>query len=72
MRSPDKKFAYDVCNPQMIDYLLKNPGLQMEIQGPALLLTFEPRLPAGKIEFNLQRLAQIRSFLPEYLFSQNA
>jgi len=69
VRSPDKKFAYDVCNPQMIEYLLMNPGLQVEIQGPALLLVFEPQLPVGQIESNLQRLIEIRSRLPEYLFT---
>jgi len=69
VRSPDKKFAYDVCNPQMIEYLLMNPGLQIEIQGPALLLAFEPQLPVERIEFNLQRLIEIRSRLLEYLFT---
>ena len=69
VRSKDKKFAYDVCNPQMIDYLLTNPGLQIEIQGPVILLAFEPQLPGGQIEFNLQRLIEIRSRLPQYLFT---
>jgi hypothetical protein len=69
VRSPDKKFAYDVCNAQMIEFLLANRDLQVEIQGPVILLAFEPQLPVEKIEFNLQRLAQIRSLLPEYLFT---
>ena len=69
VHSPDKKFAYDVCNAQMIEYLLANRDLQIEIQGPVILLAFEPQLPVSKIEFNLQRLAQIRSLLPEYLFT---
>ena len=69
VRSPDKKFAYDVCNPQMIEYLLANPGLQVEIQGPVILLVFEPQLPVGQVESNLQRLIEIRSRLPEYLFT---
>jgi hypothetical protein len=69
VRSPDKKFAYDVCNPQMIEYLLANPTLQVEVQGPVILLAFEPPLPVGQIEFNLQRLIEIRSRLPEYLFA---
>jgi hypothetical protein len=68
VRSPEKKFAYDVCNPQMIEFLLANRDLEIEIQGPVILLAFEPQLPVGQIEFNLQRLAQIRSFFPEYLF----
>jgi hypothetical protein len=69
VRSKDKKFAYDVCNAKMMDYLLMNRDLQIEIQGPAVLLAFEPQLPVEKIEFNLQRLAEIRSLLPEYLFT---
>jgi hypothetical protein len=69
VRSPDKKFAYDVCNPQMIEYLLANRDLQIEIQGPVILLVFEPQLPVGQVESNLQRLIEIRSRLPEYLFT---
>jgi hypothetical protein len=69
VRSPDKKFAYDVCNAQMIDYLLANRDLHVEIQGPVILLSFKPQLPVGQIEFNLQRLVEIRSRLPEYLFT---
>jgi hypothetical protein len=70
VRSEDKRFAYDVCNPRMIEYLLANSGLQVEIQGPVLLLAFEPQLPVGQIEANLGRLIEIRSLLPEYLFKQ--
>ncbi len=69
VRSPDKKFAYDVCNPQMIDYLLTNPGLHIEIQGPVISLAFEPQLPVSQIELSLQRLVEIRSRLPQYLFT---
>lgn len=69
VRSPDKKFAYDVCHPQMMEYLLQHPGLQIELQGPALTLTFDPPLPSEKIEARLQQLAEIRTRLPEYLFT---
>ena len=71
-RSQDKKFAYDVCNAQMMEFLLANRDLQIEIQGPIISIAFEPQLPVEKIEFNLQRLAQIRSLLPDFLFTQNA
>jgi hypothetical protein len=70
VRSPDKKFAYDVCHPQMMEYLLANPGLHLEIQGPVLMLPFEPQLPVNQVEANLQRLIAIRSLLPEYLFAK--
>jgi hypothetical protein len=69
VRSQDKRFAYDVCNPQMMEYLLANRDLEVEIQGPVILLAFESQLPVGQIEFNLQRLIEIRSRLPQYLFT---
>ena len=69
VQSKDKRFAYDVCNAQMIEYLLANLGLQVEIQGPVILLAFEPQVPVSRIEFNLQRLVEIRTRLPEYLFT---
>jgi hypothetical protein len=72
VRSPDKKFAYDVCNAKMMEYLLANRDLSIEIENQALALAFDTCLSAEQIEFNLQRLAQIRSLMPDYLFTQNA
>ena len=72
VRSEDKKFAYDVCNAQMIDYLLANRDLHIEIQGPIILLAFSQVVPVGQIEFNLQRLVEIRTLMPNYLFSNVA
>ena len=69
VRSPDKKFAYDVCNAQMMEYLLANRDLSLEIENDALALAFTNRLSVEQIEFNLQRLVEIRSRLPEYLFT---
>ena len=70
VRSPDKKFAYDVCNAQMIEYLLANRDLSIEIENNVLAFAFTTRLDPGEIETNLQRLVEIRSRLPEYLFTQ--
>jgi hypothetical protein len=45
---PDKKFAYDVCHAEMMEYLLSHPSHCWEIHGDQLLLyslslgTFEP------------------------------
>ena len=72
VRSPDKKFAYDVCNAKMMEYLLANRDLSIEIENQVLALAFTTRLSVEQIEANLQRLVEIRSRLPEYLFTQNA
>jgi hypothetical protein len=71
VRSPDKKFAYDVCNAQMIEYLLANRDIHLAIGVHALALLSDEQLPAVQIELNLQRLIEIRSRLPEYLFTNS-
>jgi hypothetical protein len=70
VRSKDKKFAYDVCHSQMMEYLLANPDLNIEIEGRALALGFGSCLSAEKIEANLLRLIKCRALLPDYLFSR--
>lgn len=69
VRSPDKKFAYDVCNARMIEYLLSNTDLTIEIEGDALAVSFSSRLAPERIEPNLNRLIALRSLMPEYVFS---
>ena len=70
VRSRDKKFAYDVCNARMIEYLLSNTDLSIEIEGDALAISFSSRLAPERIEPNLNRLITVRSLMPEYLFSR--
>ena len=70
VRSKDKKFAYDVCNGQMMEYLLANRDLSIELENHALALAFGSCLDASEIEMNLGRLLEIRSRLPEYLFTK--
>jgi hypothetical protein len=70
VRSPDKKFAYDVCNSGMIEYLLANNDLSVEIENQVVALAFNSRLSIEEIENDLQRLIEIRARLPEYLFTK--
>jgi len=50
VRSRDKKFAYDVCNAKMIEYLLANDDLTIEIESHALAVSFNRRLAPERIE----------------------
>jgi len=70
VRSRDKRFAYDVCHAQMMEYLLANRELNIEIDANALALAFDQRLSPVGIETNLNRLVEIRSRLPDYLFTK--
>ena len=71
VRSGDKKFAYDVCNARMIEYLLANDDLMIEIESQALAVSFNSRLSPEQIERNLIRLIAVRSLMPDYLFSRS-
>lgn len=69
VRSADKKFAYDVCNARMIEYLLSNSDFSIEIEGNVLAIAFSRKLAPDSIEPNLSRLVTVRSLMPDYLFS---
>ena len=68
IRSPDPKFAYDFCNARMNEYLLQNTDLSIEIDRNILCISFDKPLKFEEVEFNLKRLLQIRSLMPDYLF----
>ena len=68
VRSPDKRFAYDFCNPQMIDYLLDNQDLQIEVEFDSLAFFFDRRLAVDAISPSLDRLWEVRQRMPDYLF----
>ncbi len=69
VKSRDKKFAYDVCHPRMIDFLLANDDLTVQIRRDELTL-ISPRCLAPKmVKTNLDRLVEFRELLPGYLFS---
>lgn len=70
VRSPDKKFAYDICHARMIDYLLQHQDLSLEIEQNALSLAFNTCLAPSQIEYNLKRLLTIRSLIPDYLLNK--
>ena len=69
VRSADKKFAYDVCNARMIEYLLANRDFGIEIESNILAISFNRKLSPELIEPNLNRLVTARSLMPDYLFS---
>lgn len=70
VRSADKKFAYDVCNARMIEYLLSNRDMSIEIEDDLLAISFREQLAPERIEPSLKKLITVRSLMPEYLFSQ--
>ncbi|MBT7067866.1 MAG: hypothetical protein HN919_16320 [Verrucomicrobia bacterium] len=68
VRSKDKKFAYDFCNAQMIEYLMTSDGFSIEVEGASLAMAFTKRLDPSALAHNLGRLIRLRSLMPDYLF----
>ncbi len=68
VRSKEKKFAYDFCNAQMIDYLLDAQEIELEVDSASLALAFNRRLKVEEIEPRLRQLIEIRELMPNYLF----
>lgn len=71
VRSADRKFAYDVCHAQMMEYLLARPDLAIEFEGNALALAFDSCLDPTEIEPRLRQLVEIRQLMPAYLFTKS-
>ena len=69
VRSPDKKFAYDVCHPQMMEYLLARRELAIEFENNLLALAFGAQLEPPEIETWLNEAVEIRRLMPDYLFT---
>ncbi len=70
VRSPDKKFAYDIVHPQMMEYLLANPDLNIEMERHCITLFFGTRLAPEHIEPNLNRLLKIYDLIPDYVMNR--
>jgi len=68
VRSDSKKFAYDFCNAQMIDYLLDRPARYIEVDTDSLAIGSDSQHDAQSLETKLSHLLKIRSLMPNYLF----
>jgi hypothetical protein len=70
VRAQDRKEAYALITPQMIDYLMATPGLYFSIQGKRLLVTTEGKLQSWEIQQQLNFLLGIAARIPGYLLTQ--
>jgi hypothetical protein len=67
VRSRDKKFAYDVCHPLTMEFLMRFHDLDIEIEGTTLAAIQRGHLQPNHVESNLRRLLAFRRLLPKYL-----
>ncbi len=71
VKATDRKFAYDVIHPLMMEYLMRHSRLCFEIEGAALMVTSgSGRQAAAHWEYLQQTAAGLIGQLPEYLLAQ--
>jgi hypothetical protein len=70
VRAQNRKEAYALITPQMMDYLMATPGLYFSIQGSLLLITFDGQLEARHIPQRVNLLFGIAARIPGYLLTQ--
>jgi hypothetical protein len=72
VRSKDKRFAYDVCHPRMMEFLLANRDLNVEIENAALAIVKSGRLDPRSVSHNLNRLVEFKKLMPDYVLEARA
>ena len=67
VRCNDKKFAYDIIHPKMMEYLLKCRGLHFEMADDVILAHYGRRLRAHEIEPLIRAAQGLHKLLPTYI-----
>jgi len=67
VRSRDKKFAYDICHPLAMEFLLKHHDLELEIEDTTLAALKPGNLELATFATSARRLLAFRRLLPDYL-----
>jgi len=69
VRGDDKKFAYDFCNTKMMEYLLQQTSVPIEVENTALAICCPEGIDRWQIKPRLEHLVNIRTRMPDYLFT---
>lgn len=69
VRSRDRRFAYDVCHPLAMEFLLEHKSLDIEIEGTTLAAIENHTLGPTDVEPGLRRVLAFRGLLPEHLLN---
>lgn len=72
VKAEDRKFAYDVVNPQMMQLLMENNAEGFVIVGPDIVRARSGRLTPEAVEPGLAYLAQIVEHIPSFVWDASA
>lgn len=72
VKSPDKKFAYDMLTQRTMEYVLGLGGVYVEMRGNYALFHYEKRLSADALEQLILAAAGFFQYVPEYMKADRA
>lgn len=67
VRSPDRRFAYDILHPRMMEYLMPLDRYLWQWKGKALLLSTADHIEPARAEAMLNAAAGLVALLPRHL-----
>ncbi len=70
VKGQDKRFAYDICNARMMEFLLDHKDLMLEFERDIIALVAERRFKVGDIPGRLDLLVQIPRLIPDYVYQR--
>lgn len=69
VNTEDRRFAYDVCHPRMMDFLMQHQHLTIEFEGNCIAICYMSVMKPKRVKPHLEVLAGIRERIPEYLYA---
>lgn len=65
--SSDPRFAYDICNSMLMNYLLERPGLHVFFARDAIACLYEFAVSPLEYEFCLDQMLELADLIPRHL-----
>ena len=70
VKSPDKKWAYDVIHQRMMEYMLTGPEFSVQFAGDSIIAWDRTKFTPGQFQSAFDLIEGILQRLPEYLVKQ--
>ena len=68
VKARDRRFAYDVCHPRMMEFLLQYRDFNLEIEAHCIAICYDRRQSPDEVQPHLDALIGIRELMPDYLY----
>ena len=68
--SVNRRFAYDVCHPRMMAFLLQHQEISLEIEGHCIAICYNNRQKVAEVQPHLDVLVGIRELMPPHLYAE--